>query len=100
MLTDKPQIFMFNEEDHDVFKLTIDEIDFAIEAINHHGYSAMLPQPVEWADVISNRIEIRDYIKELDLDTYDPFRPMRIFAPKNRANIRIVHLLKLKMAIG
>lgn len=76
-----------------MFKLTIDEIDFAIEAINHHGYSAMLPQPVEWADVISNRIEIRDYIKELDLDTYDPFKPMRIFAPKNRANIRIVHLL-------
>lgn len=76
-----------------MFKLTSEEIDLAIEAINHHGYSAMLPQPVEWNDVISNKNEIRDYISEIDLDTYEPFKAMKIFAPKNRANIRIVHLL-------
>lgn len=76
-----------------MFKLTSEEIDRAIEAINHHGYSAMLPQPVEWNDVISNKNEIRDYISEIDLDTYEPFKAMKIFAPKNRANIRIVHLL-------
>jgi hypothetical protein len=76
-----------------MFKLTELETDAAIDAIIHHGYSAMLPQPLEWEDVLINRIEIRDYIKELDLDTYEPFKPMRVFAPKNRANIRIVHLL-------
>lgn len=76
-----------------MFKLTTDEIERAIEAINHHGYSAMLPEPSEWADVISNQNEIGDYISRLDLDSYEPLRPMKVFAPKNRANIRVVHLL-------
>jgi hypothetical protein len=76
-----------------VFKLTSGEIEQAIEAINHHGYSAMLPKPGEWEDVVSNQDEIRDCISEIDLDTYEPFRPMKMFAPKSRANIRVVHLL-------
>ncbi len=76
-----------------MFKLTTEEIDRSIDAIVHHGYSAMLPHPVEWEDVILNRSDIRDYIAEIDLDTYEPFNPMKMFAPKSRANIRIVHLL-------
>lgn len=76
-----------------MFKLTTDEIEKAIDAINHHGFSAMLPEPSEWVDVTSNQGEIRDYIAQIDLDTYEPFRPMKMFAPKNRANIRVVHLL-------
>lgn len=62
-------------------------------AINHHGYSAMLPEPLEWASIKSNWPAIRDHIKSIDLDTYSPYKPMKVFAPKNRANIRIVHLL-------
>lgn len=76
-----------------MFRLSQDEIDRAIDAINHHGYSAMLPQPVEWDDLVTNRNEIRDYISNIDLDTYEPFKAMKMFAPKNRANIRVVHLL-------
>ena len=76
-----------------MFKLTAAEIDSAIDAIHHHGYSAMLPQPAEWEDVLQNRDEIRDYVREIDLDTYEPFKAMKTFAPKNRANIRVVHLL-------
>jgi len=76
-----------------VFKLSEPEVDNAFEAINHHGYSAMLPEPVEWIDIQSKWKDVRDFVKELDLDNYEPYKPMRIFAPKNRANIRIVHLL-------
>ncbi len=76
-----------------MFKLTSEEIERAIEAVNHHGYSAMIPQPVEWDDVVTNKNDIRDYIAEIDLDTYKPFNAMKMFAPKSRANIRVVHLL-------
>ena len=75
------------------FKLSEQELDNALSAINHHGYSAMLPEPVEWAEVQNNWKDIRDNIKEIDLDNYEPYKPMKIFAPKSRANIRVVHLL-------
>ena len=76
-----------------MFKLTDQEIQNSIDAIEFHGYSALLPEPIEWETVISHRDEIVSYIKELDLDIYKPFKPLRVFAPKNRANIRVVHLL-------
>jgi hypothetical protein len=76
-----------------MFKLSEQELNNAFEAINHHGYSAMLPEPVEWIGIQNKWQEVRDYIKELDLDTYDPYKPMKVFAPKSRANIRVVHLL-------
>ncbi|MGB7518657.1 MAG: RNA-directed DNA polymerase [Spirulinaceae cyanobacterium] len=75
------------------FKLSEQELDNALSAINHHGYSAMLPEPVEWAEVQNNWQDIKDDLKKIDLDTYEPYKPMKIFAPKNRANIRVVHLL-------
>jgi hypothetical protein len=74
------------------FKLSEQELNWAFEAINHHGYSAMLPEPVEWTDIKDKWTEVKNYIKELDLDNYEPYKPMKIFAPKSRANIRIVHL--------
>lgn len=76
-----------------MFKLSEQELDNAFSAINHHGYSAMLPKPVEWAEVENNWKDIKDNIKEIDLDNYEPYKPMKIFAPKSRANIRVVHLL-------
>lgn len=75
------------------FKLSKQELDNALSAINHHGYSAMLPEPVEWAEVQNHWKEIKDNIKEIDLENYEPYKPMKIFAPKSRANIRVVHLL-------
>ncbi len=76
-----------------MFKLSEQELEHAFEAINHHGYSAMLPEPIEWVDIQNKWKDVKDYIKELDLDTYEPYKPMKVFAPKSRANIRIVHLL-------
>lgn len=76
-----------------MFKLTDAEIQNAFEAICHHGYSAMLPEPHEWNRVVEYWQKVKDYIAQRDLDTYDPYKPLEVFAPKSRANIRVVHLL-------
>jgi hypothetical protein len=76
-----------------MFNLTTQELDAAVAAISHHGYSTMLPSPPEWAILTSNWASIRDSIERIDLDVYEPFKPLKIFAPKNRANIRLLHLL-------
>jgi hypothetical protein len=76
-----------------MFFLTASELDAARDAIAHHGYSTLLPEPPEWGTVLSNWSAIRESIEKLDLDIYTPFTPMRVFAPKNRANLRVLHLL-------
>lgn len=53
----------------------------------------MLPDPPEWEVVTSNWPVIRSIIEKIDLDTYEPFKLMRVFAPKSRANIRVMHML-------
>jgi hypothetical protein len=53
----------------------------------------MLPPPAEWRVVEAKWPEVKHYLMEVDLDNYDPHKPLRIFAPKSRANIRVVHLL-------
>src|SRR4051812_4212576 len=75
------------------FALTSDELDNAFAAISHHGYSAMLPEPPEWPIVAANWPAVRAILEKIDLDTYDPFAPMRVFAPKTRANVRVIHML-------
>jgi hypothetical protein len=76
-----------------MFNLTTQELDAAFAAISHHGYSTMLPEPAEWRVVKDNWTVIRESIVKLDLDNYEPFAAMRVFAPKSRANIRVTHLL-------
>lgn len=76
-----------------MFKLTAEELQNAYEAIHHHGYSAMLPAAYEWKHVKEKWAEIKQYLAEIDLDTYTPYKPLQVFAPKSRANIRVVHLL-------
>lgn len=76
-----------------MFSLTAQELDNAFTAIQHHGYSAMLPAPPEWGEVVANWATIRDAIAQIDLDTYSPYKPLTVFSPKNRANVRVLHLL-------
>lgn len=76
-----------------MFSLTTQELDNAASAIQHHGYSAMLPAPPEWGAVVANWPEIRDAISRIDLDTYVPHKSLTVFSPKNRANVRVLHLL-------
>jgi hypothetical protein len=53
----------------------------------------MLPDPPEWDVVVANWPAIRDILEKVDLDTYEPSKALKVFAPKNRANIRVMHLL-------
>ena len=76
-----------------MFTLAEDELEQAYQAISHHGYSALLPDAYEWTTVVNNWMKIREYLTKIDLDNYMPHKPLQIFAPKSRANIRIVHLL-------
>ena len=76
-----------------MFSLTAQELDNAFSAIQHHGYSAMLPAPPEWGVVAANWPAIREAISQIDLDTYAPYKPLTVFSPKNRANVRVLHLL-------
>ena len=76
-----------------MFSLTTPELDNALAAIQHHGYSAMLPTPPEWDTVVANWPAIRDSIRQIDLDNYVPYKPLTVFSPKNRANVRVLHML-------
>jgi Reverse transcriptase (RNA-dependent DNA polymerase) len=76
-----------------MFQLTEAELQNAFEAISHHGNSAMLPPPHEWRSVVDKWPDIKAYLAQQDLDIYEPYKPLRVFAPKTRANIRVLHLL-------
>lgn len=73
-----------------MFKLTEDELQLAFEAIEHHGYSSMLPDPPEWQVFKNKWEEVKVHIANEDLDTYKPFAPLNLYAPKNRFNLRVV----------
>lgn len=76
-----------------MFKLTEDELQNAFEAIEHHGYSTLIPAPIEWEFVRNNWEEFKAHLVSIDLDEYSPRKPMRIYAPKNRYTLRSVTLL-------
>jgi hypothetical protein len=60
---------------NEMFSLTAQELDNAFAAIQHHGYSAMLPAPPEWGEVVASWATIRDAIAQIDLDTYRRISP-------------------------
>ena len=76
-----------------MFSLSEAELELAYQSITHHGYSALLPTAYEWTSIVNHWTDIRRYLSTLDLDNYTPHKPLRVFAPKSRANIRVVHLL-------
>jgi hypothetical protein len=76
-----------------MFKLTEDELQNAFDAIEHHGYSTLLPTPPEWSLLRDQWPDIKKEVSEIDLDVYSPALPLRVYAPKTRATVRIVSLL-------
>ena len=76
-----------------MFKLTTEELQNAFDAIEHHGYSALLPAPAEWPVVAESWSTIQDELARVDLEGYRPQGTMRIFTPKSRYNLRMVTLL-------
>lgn len=75
------------------FNLTEGELQNGFDAIEHHGYSALLPAPPEWAVLKSEWVSIRPELAKIDLDTYMPVRPLLIYAPKSRATVRVVSFM-------
>jgi hypothetical protein len=75
------------------FNLTEQELQNAFEALEHHGYSGLVPYPPEWQTVRDNWPKIKERIAHFDLDVYQPNTPMVMFAPKSRATVRPVCLL-------
>lgn len=75
------------------FKLTPTELDGAKAAIAHHGYSTMLPMPIEWQHLEDHWEAIRYHLSRLDLETYDPCRSITVIAAKSGTTTRTVHLL-------
>ena len=83
-----------------MFKLAEEELQIAFEGIEHHGFSALFPNPLEWEDVKNHWPVLKKEISGIDLDTYTPTKPLRIYAPKNRFNLRVVtHLHPLDLLI-
>ncbi|MDD9725262.1 RNA-directed DNA polymerase [Roseovarius sp. SK2] len=83
-----------------MFKLTEDELDRAFSCISHHGFSTLFPDPPEWEDLVIHWSDIKALLINEDLDTYIPKVPLRVFAPKNRFNIRVVtHLHPIDLVI-
>lgn len=76
-----------------MFRLTEKELQNGFEAIEHHGYSALLPPLPEWRDLAANWHSIRGELATIDLDAYHPVAPQRVYAPKNRATVRVASLL-------
>lgn len=74
------------------FNLTEQDLQNAFEALEHHGYSGLVPLP-EWQTVRDNWDAIKTRIASFDLDEYRPNNPMVMFAPKTRATLRPVCLL-------
>ena len=72
------------------FNLTEQELQNAFEALEHHGYSGLVPAPPEWQTVRDHWDEIKTRMAGFDLDEYRPNTPMVMFAPKSRATVRPV----------
>ena len=76
-----------------MFHLTPSELDCAKAAIDHHGYSTLLPSPPEWDVIARNWHSVRDYLSSIDLEKYTPHQPLPIVVPKDEKSVRLVHLL-------
>lgn len=76
-----------------MFNLLPSELDCAKEAIDHHGYSTLLPRPPEWDDVDKHWDAVRGYLCGLDLTDYTPRQPLPIMVAKDEKSVRYVHLL-------
>lgn len=76
-----------------MFKLTTSELDCAKAAIDHHGYSTLLPMPPEWDDIDKHWHVARSYLCSLDLERYTPRQSLPIMVAKDQKSVRLIHLL-------
>lgn len=76
-----------------MFKLTMAELDSAKAAIDHHGYSTLLPMPPEWQGLTTHWLDVRGHVSSLNLENYKPNKPIVVTVAKNEWSVRHVHLL-------
>ena len=76
-----------------VFRLTSTELNRAKAALRHHGYSTMLPDPIEWEDLEDQWDAVRSDLSRLDLEHYRPNPPVVVTAAKNEKSTRAIYLL-------
>ena len=79
-----------------MFKLTPNDLELAKRAVDHHGYSTMLPDLAEWEDVTNSWAEVREELCNIDLDSYRPKSPLIVTAAKNEGSTRRLHLIHPK----
>ena len=76
-----------------MFRLAAEELDCAKDAIECHGYSTMLPDPIEWQDLTDRWETIRDELRHINLEHYRPRPPILVTAAKDDKSTRVLHLL-------
>jgi hypothetical protein len=76
-----------------VLRLSPDELDKSLLAIQRHGYGDFFPDPPELSLLVDKWDEIRAELAQVDLDLYEGHDVIFAFAPKSRLNVRRVALL-------
>jgi hypothetical protein len=76
-----------------MLRLSPDELDRALLAIQAHGYGDFFPNPPELSLLVGKWDEIRNELSQMDLDLYEGYDVVFAFAPKSRLNVRRVALL-------
>src|SRR5450755_3394322 len=73
-----------------MLRLTVEQLDNALTAIQMHGYGDFFPEPPELSLLVDRWDDIRAELVQVDLDLYEGHDG---FAPKSRLNVRRVALL-------
>jgi hypothetical protein len=74
-------------------KLPTTLLNRALKATLLHGYGEFFPLPPELELVKRNWADVVVELASIDLDTYEGYDPIFVFAPKSRVNVRRVGLL-------
>lgn len=76
-----------------MLKLTEEQLDSALSAIQYHGYGSFFPLPPEFPIIDKAWPTIRHELASCDLDTHTCYQALKAFVPKSRLNVRSVSLL-------
>ena len=79
-----------------MLRLSPDELDRALLAIQVHGYGDFFPDLPELSLLVAKWDEIRNELAQVDLDLYEGYDVIFAFAPKSRLNVRRVALSSLR----
>ena len=72
-----------------MLKVTADSLDWALTHIEHHGDTDIFPVPFEYKAIRHAWKNVRDYLSNVDLDTWDPRPYRRCLSPKHRYGFRV-----------